>query len=101
MIEHAGGPDQMMSWAVTQRNAWGAKQYFGDTGDLQYIPTEARLAIEMSVHEERERLALLGELAELERAWMDAERIANISDNLLVDPAVQQKLNALHDQNPP
>jgi hypothetical protein len=99
MIENAGGPDQMMSWAVAQRNAWGAKQNFGDTGDLQYIPTEARLAIEMSVHEERERLALLGELAELERAWMDAERIANISDNLLVDPVTQQKFETMRDQH--
>jgi hypothetical protein len=98
LLDEVGGPERVMSWAVTQRRAWGAKQTFGDTGDLGYIPRPARLAIEMAVHEERERLALHGELAELERAWLEAERIARIADKLLVPDAVTQRLAQLRAQ---
>ncbi len=86
LIENAGGSEHLMSWAAQQRRAWGAQQTSGDTGDIAYIPKPARLAIEMAVHEERERLALLGELAELERAWQAAEEIAHIADSLLTPP---------------
>ncbi|MDV7399119.1 hypothetical protein RZS08_47355, partial [Arthrospira platensis SPKY1] len=92
-----GGPDQVLPWAVAQRRAWGAKQTFGDTGDLGAIPRPARLAIEMAVHEERERLALAGELAELERAWLEAERIACIADRLLVPEAITRRLTELRE----
>ena len=40
----------------------------------------------MAVHEEQERRALEGELAELEAAWQEAEEIAAIADTLLVGP---------------
>jgi hypothetical protein len=95
LLEAVGGPDAVLPWAVSQRRAWGAKQTFGDTGDLGYIPRPARLAIEMAVHEERERLALAGELAELERAWLEAERIACIADRLLVTAELTARLEAL------
>lgn len=97
LIEDAGGSEGVMSWAVKQRRAWGAQQTIGDTGDIAYIPKPARLAIEMAVHEERERLALLGELAELERAWLDAERIAGIADSLLVPEDVATRLAGMKD----
>lgn len=51
-----------------------------------------RLALEMAVHEDAERLALQGELEALEAAWRDAEEIAAISDNLLVPDAVLQAI---------
>jgi hypothetical protein len=54
-----------------------------------------RLAFEMSLHEEAERRAMEGELAELERAWRDAEEIAGISDNLLVPEAVATKIEQI------
>ncbi|HET7276075.1 MAG TPA: hypothetical protein VFI91_12980 [Longimicrobiaceae bacterium] len=44
------------------------------------------LALEMALHEESERRALEGELAELESAWRDAEEIAAIADALPDDP---------------
>jgi hypothetical protein len=47
-----------------------------------------QLALEMAAHEEQERLALDGELAELERAWKDAEVIAAIADDLLLPDGV-------------
>jgi hypothetical protein len=42
-----------------------------------------RLCLEMILHEEDERLALEGELSELEDRWREAEEIARISDELL------------------
>ncbi len=40
------------------------------------------IALEMALHEESETRALHGELAELERAWREAEEIAQIADAL-------------------
>jgi hypothetical protein len=51
-----------------------------------------RLALEMAVHEDAERLALQGELEALEAAWSQAEEIAAISDSLLVPDAVVQAI---------
>ncbi|MGH7467223.1 MAG: hypothetical protein ACRENP_04480 [Longimicrobiales bacterium] len=49
---------------------------------------EVRLALEMATHEEQERRALEGELAELQAMWREAEEIAAISDNLLLPRTV-------------
>ncbi|HVX38240.1 MAG TPA: hypothetical protein VHB25_01610 [Gemmatimonadaceae bacterium] len=67
---------------------------YGDYG-LFGLPPAHRLALEMSLHEESERRALEGELAELERAWRDAEEIAKISDALLVPPTVDAALDRM------
>jgi len=62
------------------------------------LPTTHRLALEMALHEEVERRAMRGELAELERAWRDAEEIAAISDNLLVPSSVSETVKKLKDR---
>jgi hypothetical protein len=54
-----------------------------------------RLAFEMALHEEAERRAMHGELAELERAWRDAEEIAKIADDLLVPAKVDDRISEL------
>jgi hypothetical protein len=59
-----------------------------------------RLAFEMALHEEAERRAMHGELAELERAWRDAEEIAAISDDLLLPAGVEGKLEQFHRSTP-
>lgn len=59
---------------------------------LQCAP-EVRLALEMAAHEDAERRALEGELAELELAWKDAEEIAAISDNMFLPLGVQEWLD--------
>jgi len=41
------------------------------------------------------------ELAELERQWHAAEEIADIADNLLVDPAVEDALKRLKEKGQP
>lgn len=95
LIEDAGGPERFGRWAASQRRIWGARQTFGDTGDLQYIPAPARLAFEMALHEDSERAALEGELTALARAWEDAEQIAAISDTLTIPAAIEARWSAL------
>ena len=51
-------------------------------GFLTRLDPAQRLALEMAAHEDMERLALEGELRELETAWRNAEEIAAIADNL-------------------
>ena len=46
----------------------------------------------MALHEEQERRALEGELWLLERAWEEAEEIAEISDNLFLPEGTEDFL---------
>lgn len=59
------------------------------------LPGPHRLALEMALHEEAERRAMQGELAELERAWQDAEEVAAISDSLTLPESVTQAFERL------
>ena len=54
-----------------------------------------RLAIEMALQEDAERRAMEGELADLERAWKQAEEIAAIADTLLPEPGAARALDSL------
>ncbi|HET6763314.1 MAG TPA: hypothetical protein VFH27_06570 [Longimicrobiaceae bacterium] len=54
------------------------------------MPAADRLALEMALHEQQERMALEGELAGLQAAWREAEQIARIADALPGDPAPEQ-----------
>jgi hypothetical protein len=62
---------------------------------LYSLPAPYRLGLEMALHEEAERRAMEGELAELERAWRDAEEIAHIADNLFVPESVDEQYRKL------
>ena len=62
---------------------------------LYSLPTPYRLAFEMALHEEAERRAMDGELEGLERAWRDAEEIAEIADNLLVPASVDEQFKKM------
>ena len=62
-------------------------------GWVRKMPKPTRLALEMALHEEQERRALEGELAQLERAWREAEEIAAIADNLLLPEHTDDFLN--------
>jgi hypothetical protein len=63
-----------------------------DYRGLNVLAHSATLALEMALHEESERRAMEGELAELERAWREAEEIAAIADDLLIPASVRQAL---------
>jgi hypothetical protein len=78
------------------RVRFGIMHDLPDAGLFGLTPVQ-RLAFEMALHEEAERRAMEGELAELERAWREAEEIAAISDNLLIPPGVEQQLERIHE----
>ena len=94
-LEELGGPEVAFARAASRLREWSARQTFGDSGSLLHLPAEARLALEMAAHEERERGALADELAALERAWQEAEAIAAIADDLLVPVGVRDRLDRL------
>ncbi|HEX6966414.1 MAG TPA: hypothetical protein VF166_11480 [Gemmatimonadaceae bacterium] len=103
-IEHVGGPERFVeqlarraesATTVTGRpHRFGRRGQIGRTG-LYGLTTVDRLALEMALHEEAERRAMQGELAELERAWRDAEEIAAIADDLLVPAGVRATLERM------
>jgi hypothetical protein len=59
---------------------------------LQWMDKTVRLALEMSSHEDTERIALAGELKLLERQWQEAEEIAKIADSLTVSDDVDRQV---------
>jgi hypothetical protein len=99
-IEHAGDPSTYLASAArmaatTRRLAARLSSGQRSKQGLFALPKVDRLAIEMALQEESERRAMEGELAELERAWRDAEEIAAIADDLLTPPRVAGALEAL------
>ncbi len=93
----AGGPRDIVRQAVREVNASGHpsrlaarvaerrhKKRWRREGSIGSLPHSTKLALEMALHEERERRALAGELWVLEQAWKEAEEIAAISDSLLL-----------------
>jgi hypothetical protein len=61
------------------------------------LPKDIRLALEMATHDANERDALAGDLAALQVAWREAEAIAAIADNLLLQDAVREKFGNLRE----
>ena len=96
-IDHLSGVSHVHTkpMPVSKKSKWrqGERQFqkFG----LYSLPTSYRLALEMALHEEAERRAMEGELEELERAWKDAEEIADIADNLLVPESVDEQFRKM------
>lgn len=82
-----GLDDPSRFFGVTLREAAGEGYGYSP---MVGLPKEFRLPLEMAAHEESERRALEGELAELEEAWREAEEIAAIADRLLVPEAVER-----------
>jgi len=80
-------PDTRPRWRRSERD-------FTKYG-LFSLPIPHRLALEMALHEEAERRAMDGELEELERAWREAEEVAEIADNLLVPESVDEQFRKL------
>ena len=80
---------------VTQRDAGPAEDPDQSGSGLLALSISARLAIEMALHEEQERRALEGELAELENAWREAEEIGAIADSLLLPSWIDDAIRRL------
>ena len=96
-LDHLAGVSHVYTRPMrTGRTPWWRR------GELQFnkwglfsLPASYRLALEMALHEEAERRALAGELEDLERAWREAEEIAEIADNLLVPESVNAAFKKL------
>lgn len=101
LLESTGDPARYFAEAATRTREWGRELKWGDTGALRYLPPSVRLALEMAAHEDTERAAMEGELAELEMAWRDAEEIAAIADNLLLPDAVVRRWKTITGGAPP
>ena len=91
-IEAHSAPDQFLRATARdfKKRAASRKKY-----GISKLPLETRLAIEMAVNEEHERIALEGELALLELDWKEAEEIAGIADSLAVPIEVEDRLEQL------
>ncbi len=74
-LERHGGPDTFLTTSIRLERRLG-----------QFVGAEA-LALEMAVDEQ-------AELKELERQWRQAEELADIADNLLIDPAIDARVAA-------
>jgi hypothetical protein len=77
------------------RAGLGSGLFGGDLGHISAMPAPVRLALEMSLHEDDERRALEGELAELEDRWREAEEVAVISDDMFLPAGVNAMLDRL------
>ncbi len=78
-----------------ERSKRGDIKFSKIPGVLHNLPLNQRLALEMALHEEQERRAMEGELAELAREWREAETIAGISDAMFDTPELEGKLSQL------
>ena len=74
LIAENGGAQDYLRAAAAEKPRWVK---FRD------YPTPMKLALEMVLFQEEERVALEGELEHLTAAWEEAEALAEISDNLI------------------
>jgi hypothetical protein len=89
-IDRAHSPERFLERAEEDARRMGAGHR-----DVWDMPLEIRLAMEMATHEDAERRAMEGDLAELEQHWREAEELASIADGLPLTPAVDEKLDTL------
>jgi len=94
-INDTGASQKNVQDALAQlRDSLDTEHYFTRTAQwlqsnhknqtLSEAPAAITIALEMASHEDQERRALEGELAELEAMWREAEEIAGIADGLLI-----------------
>ena len=96
-LHHLGGVAHVYTKAMPMdtRPIWRRDPRDFTKFGLFSLPAPYRLGLEMALHEEAERRAMEGELEELERAWRDAEEIADIADNLLVPESVDEQFRKM------
>jgi hypothetical protein len=62
------------------------------SANVNFLPPDVRLGLEIALHEDSERLAMQGELGLLRDEWQLAEEVAGISDNMFLSESVMAKL---------
>ena len=100
-VSHVAGMSRtyMKPWKVDTRPKWRRGEVDFSKYGLFSLSAPHRLALEMALHEESERRAMEGELAELERAWRDAEEVAGIADSLGLPESVDEQLQRLKERD--
>lgn len=113
LLEAAGDPQKVLRNAQqrygwdTGDPTWGSGRWANGKrstvvklrGALHTLDIRERLAIEMALHEEQERRAMEGELAELEIAWREAEEIAKIADNMFTTAQIETRIAELRERS--
>jgi hypothetical protein len=90
IIEESRTAERLFSRTAKQASTSRRAGVFeGPPTRLSKLDRQVRLALEMASHEDSERRALEGELADLESAWREAEEIAAIADRLLIPESVE------------
>lgn len=89
-VDRSGGPEGFFPAMFAETRRLGLAY-----SPVDSFPAELRLALEMALHEDAERRAVEGELAQLEAAWKEAEEIAAIADNLFVGADVRARLRSM------
>ena len=91
LIETAGHPEEYLT-RIAEGDRFTDRK--GVPGYVNKMPAAQRSShSKMALHEEQERRALEGELWLLERAWEEAEEIAEISDNLFLPEGTDEFLD--------
>jgi len=104
-VNHAGGSQRTVSEAVALlQRLGGAERYLArlsavaakhGVANINFLPAEMRLGLEMALHEDVEREAMTDELGLLQDEWQLAEEVAQIADNMFVGDAVLLRLGLL------
>ena len=81
LLADAGDPRRFLE----QVAAVSAKHKLPNIGML---PPDVRLGLEMALHEDSERAALEGELAQLQEEWQLSEAVAQIADDMFLPAGV-------------
>ncbi len=92
LLETVGGPERAFT-TITKKSGRG--EMHDPSWEINALPRDITLALEMAAHEETERRALEGELAALEAQWKEAEEIAAIADALTLPERVTARLERL------
>ncbi len=107
VVEDAGGAEAALRYIARSRGRLreSSEQKFAAIVEkdlaqappfaLRGLPVSIRLALEMSLHEDSERRAMDGELAQLESAWRNAEELAGIADSLTEPAQLQARIDAM------
>lgn len=92
---------------LKKKAAEAAQQVDACGGPESFLVRQAQREVKVNTYKGAEALALemavdeQAELRELERQWHEAEEVADIADNLLVDPAIEDALRRLKERNQP
>lgn len=103
MLSDVGGPEAFLqeTWGKARPRPGSSIRWVMSLdragANVGALTPPSRIAIEMALHEEQERRAMEGELGELRAAWKAAEEMAQISDNLLIPPEVEEKIANLRE----